>query len=342
MTGKVLVTGGTGFLGMQMLLQLLNKGYDVRTTVRSLKSKDKVVNTLRENGVTKFDRLSFIEADLSRDDNWDEAMEDRDYVLSVASPVFFEIPKDEAEVIRPAIEGIVRILKAAKRTKVKRVVMTSNFGAVGFTNQDWQSVTTEKDWTDENAKGLSAYEKSKLLAEKAAWEFIETEGKGLEFATVNPVAIFGPSLDSHVSGSFDLLKGIASGSMKVIPNIQLNVVDVRDVVDLHIRAMITPEAAGQRFIATTDGMISMPEIAELLRKERPQLAEKISKRTMPNWMLKGASHFNATAREGQFMAEMNRNVSNAKAREVLGWTPIGTKEEAVLAAVDSLIKYNLI
>ncbi|MDU5336815.1 NAD-dependent epimerase/dehydratase family protein [Enterococcus sp.] len=342
MTEKVLVTGGTGFLGMQMLLQLLNKGYDVRTTVRSLKSKDKVVNTLRENGVTKFDQLSFIEADLSRDDNWDEAMEDRDYVLSVASPVFFEIPKDEAEVIRPAIEGIVRILKAAKRTKVKRVVMTSNFGAVGFTNQDWQSVTTENDWTDENAKGLSAYEKSKLLAEKAAWKFIETEGKGLEFATVNPVAIFGPSLDSHVSGSFDLLKGIASGSMKVIPNIQLNVVDVRDVVDLHIRAMITPEAAGQRFIATTDGMISMPEIAELLRKERPQLAEKISKRTMPNWILKGASHFNATAREGQFMAEMNRNVSNAKAREVLGWTPIGTKEEAVLAAVDSLIKYNLI
>lgn len=342
MTEKVLVTGGTGFLGMQMLLQLLNKGYDVRTTVRSLKSKDKVVNTLRENGVTKFDQLSFIEADLSRDDNWDEAMEDRDYVLSVASPVFFEIPKDEAEVIRPAIEGIVRILKAAKRTKVKRVVMTSNFGAVGFTNQDWQSVTTENDWTDENAKGLSAYEKSKLLAEKAAWKFIETEGKGLEFATVNPVAIFGPSLDSHVSGSFDLLKGIASGSMKVIPNIQLNVVDVRDVVDLHIRAMITPEAAGQRFIATTDGMISMPEIAELLRKERPQLAEKISKRTMPNWILKGASHFNATAREGQFMAEMNRNVSNAKAREVLGWTPIGTKEDAVLAAVDSLIKYKLI
>lgn len=342
MTEKVLVTGGTGFLGMQMLLQLLNKGYDVRTTVRSLKSKDKVVNTLRENGVTKFDRLSFIEADLSRDDNWDEAMEDRDYVLSVASPVFFEIPKDEAEVIRPAIEGIMRILKAANRTNVKRVVMTSNFGAVGFSNQDWHSVTTEKDWTDENAKGLSAYEKSKLLAEKAAWKYIETEGQGLEFATVNPVAIFGPSLDSHVSGSFDLLKGIASGSMKMVPNIELNVVDVRDVVDLHIRAMITPEAAGQRFIATTDGMISMPEIAELLRKERPQLAEKISKRTMPNWILKGASHFNATAREGQFMAEMNRNVSNAKAREVLGWTPIGTKEEAVLAAVDSLIKYNLI
>ena len=342
MTDKVLVTGGTGFLGMQMLLQLLNKGYDVRTTVRSLKSKDKVLTTLRNNGVSNFDQLSFIEADLSKDDNWEAAMADRDYVLSVASPVFFEIPKDESEVIRPAIEGIIRILKAATRTKVKRVVMTSNFGAVGFTNQDWQSVTTEKDWTDENAKGLSAYEKSKLLAEKAAWKFIETEGNGLEFATINPVAIFGPSLDSHVSGSFDLLKGIASGSMKMIPNIQLNVVDVRDVVDLHIRAMTTPAAAGQRFIASTDGMISMPEIATLIRKECPQLAEQVSKRTMPNWLLKTASHFNATAKEGQFMAEMNRNVSNAKAREILGWKPIGTKEDAVLTAVDSLLKYDLV
>lgn len=342
MTDKVLVTGGTGFLGMQMLLQLLNKGYDVRTTVRSLKSKDKVLTTLRNNGVSNFDQLSFIEADLSKDDNWEAAMADRDYVLSVASPVFFEIPKDESEVIRPAIEGIIRILKAATRTKVKRVVMTSNFGAVGFTNQDGQSVTTEKDWTDENAKGLSAYEKSKLLAEKAAWKFIETEGNGLEFATINPVAIFGPSLDSHVSGSFDLLKGIASGSMKMIPNIQLNVVDVRDVVDLHIRAMTTPAAAGQRFIASTDGMISMPEIATLIRKERPQLAEQVSKRTIPNGLLKIASHFNATAKEGQFMAEMNRNVSNEKAREVLGWKPIGTKEDAVLTAVDSLLKYDLV
>lgn len=342
MTDKVLVTGGTGFLGMQMVLQLLNQGYDVKTTVRSLKSKDKVITTLRKNGVTNFERLSFTEANLSKDDGWDEAMADRDYVLSVASPVFFEIPKDETEVIRPAVEGIIRILKAANRSKVKRVVMTSNFGAVGFTNHDWQSITTEKDWTDENAKGLSAYEKSKLLAEKAAWNYIETKGQNLEFATINPVAIFGPSLDSHVSGSFDLLKGIASGSMKILPNIQLNVVDVRDVVDLHIRAMISPEAAGQRFIATADGMISMPEIAALLRNKRPQLAENISKRTMPSWLLKLASHFNATAREGQFMAEMNRNVSNAKAREVLGWTPIGTKEDAILAAVDSLIKYKLI
>lgn len=164
----------------------------------------------------------------------------------------------------------------------------------------------------------------------------------MEFTTINPVAIFGPSLDHHVSGSFDLLKGIASGSMKVIPNIQLNVVDVRDVAELHIRAMITPEAAGQRFIASTDGMISLPEIANLLRDKRPQLTKMITKRTLADWMLKVAAHFNATAKEGQFMAEMNRNVSNEKAKNMLAWKPIGTKEDAVVAAVDSLIKYKLI
>ncbi|MFC4772855.1 NAD-dependent epimerase/dehydratase family protein [Enterococcus hermanniensis] len=342
MTNKVLVTGGTGFLGIQMIFQLLNKGYDVRTTVRSLKSKAKVLATLEKNNVKNIQLLSFIEADLSEDDHWEEAMSDRDYVLSVASPVFFEIPKDEAEVIRPAVEGIIRILKAANRTQVKRVVMTSNFGAIGFTNRDWDSVTTEKNWTDEHAKGLSAYEKSKLLAEKAAWKYIETEAKDLEFTMVNPVAILGPSLDSHVSGSFDLVKNIMNGTMKQMPKLQLNVVDVRDVVDIHIRAMVTPQAVGQRFIASADGMISLPEIAQLIKKERPQVAGNISTKTMPSWLLKAASYINATAKEGQFMMEMNRNVSNAKAREILGWTPIGTKEAAVLAAVDSLLAYQLV
>ena len=341
MTNKVLVTGGTGFLGMQILLQLLKKGYDVRTTVRSLKSKDKVIETLKKNGLSTVDQLSFIEADLSKDDNWLAAMEDRDYVFSVASPVFFTIPEDEKEVIRPAVEGIIRILKAAKQAKVKRVVMTSNFGAVGFSNKNRQTITTEKDWTDEHEAGLSAYEKSKLLAEKAAWNFIEREGDGLEFATINPVAIFGPSLDSHISGSFDLLKNLMNGSMKRIPNIPLNVVDVRDVADLHIRAMFTPEANHQRFIATDDGEISLQEIAELIRSERPEVAGKISKQTLPDWMVKTGALFNKEAREGKLLLEMNRRVSNQKAKEVLGWKPLSTKEQVVLESVDSMVKYGL-
>lgn len=341
MKNNVLVTGGTGFLGMHIIFQLLQKGYNVKTTVRSLKSKDKVIEVLRNNGIADFAQLSFAEVDLSKDAGWKEAMLDRDYVLSVASPVFFGKFKNEDELIRPAIEGITRILKAAKEAKVKRVVMTSNFGAIGFSNADKNTITTEEYWTDENVKGLSAYEKSKLIAEKEAWKFMENETE-LEFATINPVAIFGPSQSSHVSGSFELLTGLLNGSMKRVINIPLNVVDARDVADLHIRAMITPEANGERFIASADGEISMADIATLLRQERPELVSKMPSKTLPNAAIKVAALFNKHAKEGELMINMNRQISNAKAKDILGWAPISTKEEAVLAAVDSLAKYHLL
>ncbi|MBC1568942.1 NAD-dependent epimerase/dehydratase family protein [Listeria sp. FSL L7-1425] len=341
MKNNVLVTGGTGFLGMHIIFQLLQKGYHVKTTVRSLKSKDNVIKILKNNGITDFTQLSFVELDLSQDAGWKEAMLDCEYVLSVASPVFFGKFKNEDELIRPAIDGITRILKAAKAAKVKRVVMTSNFGAIGFSNSDKTSITTEAFWTDEFAKGLSAYEKSKLIAEKEAWKFMENETE-LEFATINPVAIFGPSQSSHVSGSFDLLKNLLNGSMKRVINIPLNVVDARDVADLHIRAMITKEANGERFIASADGEISMEDIAHLLRQKRPELISKMPQKTLPNVAIRAAALFNKHAKEGKLMINMNRQISNEKAKKMLGWTPISTKEEAVLAAVDSLAKYGLL
>ena len=221
----VLVTGGTGFVGLHILLQLLQQGYTVRTTVRSLKSKDRILSTLKAHGIMDVGRLSFTEAELTGDARWPEAMQGCRYVLSVASPVFFEVPKDEKEAIRPAVEGIQRILKFAKAAGVQRVVMTSNFGAVGFSQTDTTRPTTEADWTDTNLKGLSVYEKSKTLAERAAWAFVEKEG-GPELATINPVAILGPSLDAHVSGSFHLLQNLLDGSMKAVPPIVLNVVDL--------------------------------------------------------------------------------------------------------------------
>ncbi|MFT3934642.1 MAG: aldehyde reductase [Chitinophagaceae bacterium] len=338
----VLVTGGTGFVGMQIILQLLQQGYYVRTTMRSLKSKDKLIDTLKANGITQFDHLTFAEAELTKDDNWPAAMKGCTYVLSVASPVFFNIPKDEQEAIRPAVEGILRILKFAKAEGVKRVVMTSNFGAVGFSHTDKTTETTEADWTDTNLRGLSVYEKSKTLAEKAAWGFIKNEAGSLEFATINPVAIYGPSLDAHISGSFHLLENLLNGTMKAIPNIPLNVVDVRDVADLHIRAMTNPDANGQRFIATADGQISLPEIAALMKEKMPEVSAKVSTRKLPDWIVKLASLFNAQARQGLMFLQVNRNVSNAKAKKILGWKPIATQEQTILAAVESLAKYGLI
>lgn len=338
----VLVTGGTGFVAMQIILQLLKKGYNVRTTVRNLKSSQKVKDALKANGINSFESLSFIQTELTKDENWEKAVQGCAYVLSVASPVFFDKPKDEEEAIRPAKEGILRVLKFAKNAGVKRVVMTSNFGAIGFTQFDKNRLTIEEDWTDTKNKAVSVYERSKTLAERAAWDFIKTEGGCLEFVVINPVAILGSSLDSHVSGSFHLLENLLNGTMKAVPNISLNVVDVRDVADLHIRAIETPEANGNRFIASADGQISLPQIAELLKNKRPEISNKVSLRKLPNSVLKIGSLFNSQAKEGVLLSKMNRNISNQKARNILKWHPIGTQEETILASVDSLVKYKLI
>jgi nucleoside-diphosphate-sugar epimerase len=341
-TATVLVTGGTGFVGMQVILQLLRKGYYVRTTVRSLTSTDKLIATLKANGITSFEKLSFAEAELTQDNNWAEAMKGCTYVLSIASPVFFETLKNEDEAMRPAVEGILRILTFAKKEGVKRVVMTSNFGAVGFSQTDKSRETTEADWTDTTMKGLSVYEKSKTLAERSAWEFIQKEGGTLEFTTINPVAILGPSLDAHMSGSFKLLQNLLNGTLKVVPNIPLNVVDVRDVADLHIRAMTTPAANGQRFIASADGQISLPEIADLLKSKRSDVARNVSTRKLPDWILRIAALFNPQAKEGALLMNMNRAVSNAKAKSILGWNPVTSQEQTILASVDSMINYGII
>jgi nucleoside-diphosphate-sugar epimerase len=338
----VLVTGGSGFLGTHIILQLLRKGYRVRTTLRSLAKKAEIIESLQIGGITSFDKLSFIETSLTEDKNWAEAMKGCTYVLSVASPVFLSIPKDENEAIRPALEGIIRVLKAARDAGVKRVVMTSNFGAVGFSNKNSNSVTTEENWTDPAEKDLSIYEKSKLLAERAAWDFIEREGGSLEFTTINPVAILGPSLGTHVSESFGILEHLLDGSMKAIPRIPLNIVDVRDVADLHIRAMETPKATGQRFIASADGQISFPEIARLLKEKRPDVAQNVSTRIIPNWVLRVAALFNEQAKHGAALLDINRNVSTEKAKKILGWTPIATQEETTLASLDSIIKYEIL
>ncbi|WP_268912371.1 NAD-dependent epimerase/dehydratase family protein [Lentilactobacillus sp. SPB1-3] len=338
MTENILVTGANGFLGIHVIAELLTKGYNVRATLRDLAKSNEVIATLKNNQVPNITQLSFAKADLSADDGWSEAMSDIDRVISVASPVFMTIPDNPDEMGQAATDGILKILKVAIAANVKQVVMTANFGAVGFSNLDKHSITTEADWTDPKQSGLSLYEKSKLIAEKAAWDYMQGQDTDLQFTTINPVAILGPSMNDHTSGSFGIIKNIMDGSTNYIPNINLNVVDVRDVASIHVAVLGNQNAYGQRFIASSEGSISMPEIATLVKQQRPDLAGKIAKHTMPNWIIKSLARFNRTANEGKLMLEMNRNVSVDKAKRLLDWQATYSKEEAVLAAVDTLVR----
>lgn len=336
----VLVTGGTGFVAIHAILQLLQQGYSVKTTVRSLNRKDEILSMLRNGGYSDFSRLDFIEADLTKDEHWDEAVKDCTYVLHIASPIFLALPKDENEMIRPAVDGTLRVLKAARDAGVKRVVMCSNFGAVGYSHKDPAVAITEKEWTDPNELGLSSYNKSKVMAERAAWDFIGHEGGGLELSVINPVGIFGPALGSNLSSGFELVKNLLDGTMKAIPKLTLNIIDVRDVADLHIRAMTHPEANGQRFLALAGGKISLPEIAHLLKLKLPELSQKVSGKVLPDWLVRTLALFNPKAKAIASMLKASRNVSNEKARQLLDWAPVATNEEAVLLSVQSMLKFG--
>lgn len=312
----VLVTGGTGFVAVHTILQLLQKNYNVKTTLRSLEKKQDILKALEEGGISNFEKLSFYEAELTSDKGWAKAVKDCDYVLHIASPFPAQDPEDENELIIPAKEGALRVLKAARDAGAKRVVLTSSFAAIGYSIDIDGHVFTENDWTDENVP-LPAYIKSKTVAERAAWQFIEKEGNGLQLSVINPVGIFGPALGGISSASLDIaIAGIINGTTNVSGDFTMGVVDVRDVADIHIKAMLHPNAVNERFIASSENVMSFYDVAELIKKERPHLSEKIVS-------------MKPTA--GKFYKEM----SNQKARKVLNWNP-RTREEAILASVDSL------
>ncbi|WP_316804331.1 aldehyde reductase [Pedobacter nototheniae] len=335
----VLVTGGSGFVGGHCILQLLEKGYQVRATIRSIHKKDAVIEMLKNEGINSFERLSFVETDLSDDKNWDEATKGCDYVLHIASPIHLEILKDENEMIQPAVEGTLRVLQASKNAGVKRVVMTSNFGAVGYSHKDPKTLITEESWTNPNEKGLSAYNKSKVMAEKSAWDFMRSNGGNLELTVINPVAIFGPALDKKLSSGFELLKNVVDGHMKAIPNIELAIVDVRDLADLHIKAMENSKAKGERFLALCDGTMTLPEIAKFIKNQNPAVFYKISTKIVPDWVVKIGALFNKKLKQIKPLIGINRKASNQKAKTVLGWNP-RNKEEAILATIESLQKFG--
>ena len=336
----ILVTGGTGFVGAHTILQLLQKGYTVKTTIRSLERQNEVIDMLKAGGISNFDRLTFIEADLTKDAGWDKAVQNCDYVLHVAAPFPGGEPKDENELIIPAKEGALRVLKFARDAHVKRVVLTSSFAAIGYSIDPRDHTFTEKDWTDPNAK-IAAYIKSKTVAELAAWEFMKREGGSLELTVINPVGIFGPVLGKDFSSSIQLVVRILSGKMPKIPKLHFGMVDVRDVADAHIRAMTHPNAAGQRFLIAADGSGSLPEITNILHARYPDRHPPISTQVLADWMVKLAAIFKPELKAVSTQLGPAKTLSNQKARSILQWTP-RKRGTTIEDTADSLLTFGIV
>jgi nucleoside-diphosphate-sugar epimerase len=337
---RILVTGGSGFIGSHVILQLLAAGHEVRTTVRDLKREGDVRAMLREGGAEPGERLTFFAADLVNDAGWLHSIAGCEYVMHVASPLPPNLPKDENELIAPAREGTLRVLRTARDAGVKRVVLTSSFGAIGYGQKPRTKAFDETDWSDPNGE-MTSYVKSKTLAERAAWEFIEKEGNGLELSVVNPVGVFGPVLGPDYSASILLVSRLLDGAMPGVPRLYFGVVDVRDVADLHIRAMSLPAAKGERFLAVAGDFMSMLDIAKVLKRHMGEWGKRVPTRQLPDWLVRLASLRDPVIK--LILPELGKykNATNEKARQVLGWTP-RSNEEALVATAESLVRQGLL
>jgi dihydroflavonol-4-reductase len=335
----VLVTGGSGFVGSHVILQLLAAGHIVRTTVRSLTREESVRGMLKDAGAEPGGQLSFFAADLTRDDGWAEAVAGCDYVIHVASPIPSVAPKTEDKLIVPARDGVLRVLKAARDAKVKRVVFTSTCGAIYYGHPLQTAPFDETSWTNLNGE-MSAYVKSKAIAERAAWDWMAAQGGSLELSVVNPAGIFGPVLGADFSSSIELITRLMKG-MPGCPQLHFGVVDVRDVADLHLRAMTHPAAQGERFIAVSGRAMSMLDMANVLRTRLGDAANKVPSRQLPNWLVRIAARFDPEMRTLLPMLGKIRHATSAKAQRVLGWKP-RPPEDALVATAESLMKFGIV
>lgn len=337
----VLVTGGSGFIGAHCILQLLEAGYRVRTTVRSLTREADVRTMLKTGGAEAGGRLSFAAADLNADTGWPEAVAGCQFVLHVASPFPPGVPKHEDELVIPAREGALRVLRASRDAGVKRVVLTSSFAAIGYGTVPPVRPYDEENWTDTEANNVSAYVKSKTKAERAAWDFYARDGNKVELAVVNPVAVFGPVLGPDFATSIILIQKLMNGAMPGCPKLTLGVVDVRDVADLHLRAMTNPAAKGERFLCAAGDFMTIHQIAQALKAGLGNVARRVPTRVLPNWMVHLAAMFDPTIALITPELGKHKNGSNEKAKRLLGWQP-RSNEESVVATAESLMKLGLL
>lgn len=334
----VLVTGGSGFAGSYCLVHLLQAGHTVRTTVRNLAREPEVRAMMATAGVPAGAPLSFHAATLDDDRGWAEAVAGCEYVLHVASPLPASAPKTDDEVVIPARDGALRVIRAARDAGVRRVVMTSTCGAIYYGHPLRREPFDETYWTVVGPD-MSAYVRSKAIAERAAWDFIEREGGALEFATVNPTGIFGPMLGRDTASSMDILARLLRG-MPGCPRLYFGVVDVRDVADLHVRAMLDPAAKGERFIASAGDAMALIDIARLFRERLGERARKVPRFQIPDFLVRLAARRDGALEQVLPLLGKARSATSAKAERVLGWKA-RPREETLLQSAESLLHYGL-
>ena len=336
----ILVTGASGFVAIHTIIQLLEQGYKVRATLRTLSRESEVRETISKY-VQANDRLEIIPADLEQESGWDEAMRDIEYVLHIASPFPLFEPKNEDELIIPAVQGTLRILRAAHKSKVKRVVQVSSVVAISSGHNGENRTFTEEDWSNVD-KPIGAYPKSKTLAERAAWDFINgTENiNKLELVTINPSLILGPVPNKNFRTSVELIRTYMLGQVPGVGRIKMGFVDVRDVASAIILAMTTPEAAGNRFLCS-GGVLWLKEIAEILHKEYSKRGYKIPTIQFPSFLIRFIALFDKKIALVTNSLDWDFDFSNEKAKRILKWNP-RSPEVAILAMAESLIEQGLV
>lgn len=337
MAETVLVTGGTGFIGSWCVVELLRRGYAVRTTVRNA-AKEPALRAAIASEVEPAGRLTICVADLKRDEGWAEAVAGCDRVLHVASPIGTESPRDPEALIAPAREGTLRVLRAATRARVARVVLTSSGAACSPAPNDPDGTYDEARWADPDARGVTAYRRSKILAERAAWDFMAEHGATTSLTTILPAWVLGPVLMTEALGSVQLIERLLTGALPGVPDLGFNVVDVRDVAELHVRAMTAPEAAGQRFLASGD-FLWTAEVAEILRGGLGDRARKVPRRRLPSFVLRAASLFEPALKNITPMLGHRHDVTSTKAQRTLGWAP-RSASACILDCAQSLLAHG--
>ncbi|KQV96117.1 NAD-dependent epimerase/dehydratase family protein [Pelomonas sp. Root1237] len=330
---RVLVTGGSGYIAGVLIRQLLANGWQVHTTVRDLRREPALRQLLGADDGDASEQLRCFAADLMADAGWAEAAAGCSHMAHLASPLPVGVPRDANELIVPARDGALRALKAARDAGVQRVVMTSSVAAISYGHGPGEHHFTEDDWTRLETPGIPPYIQSKTIAERAARDWVAREGGGLEFCTVNPSVVLGPVASADYSASVVIVKSLLQGKVPALPNIGFGIVDVRDVAELHWRALTALGMADERFIAC-GGFLWLREIAAILRAELGEQAQRVPTLQMPDWAVRLLAKVSPAVRAAASELGTARHQDSSHARERLGWVPRPPREAIVATARD--------